>query len=118
MKRPFAVIGFTVFLTVAILFNSKTGVTAAALAVFAVALVVGLSVEKLRNGKVVPLCMASGAVACAVILATNLLYVRPLASFANGIYPLKAQITSEVEPKYGKFYCTAKTVSVNGAEFS
>lgn len=62
--------------------------------------------------------MASGAVACAVILATNLLYVRPLASYANGIYPLKAQITSEVEPKYGKFYCTAKTVSVNGAEFS
>lgn len=118
MKRPFAVIGFTVFLTVAILFNSKTGVTAAALAVFAVALVVGLSVEKLRNGKVVPLCMASGAVACAVILATNLLYVRPLASFANGIYPLKAQITSEVEPKYGKFYCTAKTVSVNGENFS
>lgn len=118
MKRPFAVIGFTVFLTVAILFNQKTGVTAAVLAVFAVALVVGLSVGKLRNGKVIPLSMASGIVACAVVLSTNLLYVRPLVSFVNGIYPLKAQITSEVEPKYGKFYCTAKTVSVNGAELS
>lgn len=39
MKRPFAVIGFTVFLTVAILFDRKTGVTVAALAVFTVALV-------------------------------------------------------------------------------
>ena len=118
MKRPFAVIGFTVFLTVAILFNQKTGVTAAALAVFTVALVGSLLIKVVREGRVIPLCMASGAVACAVILATNLLYVRPLASYANGIYPLKAQITSEVEPKYGKFYCTAKTVSVNGAEFS
>ncbi len=118
MKRPFAVIGFTVFLTVAILFNQKTGVTVAALAVFTVALVGSLLIKVVRDGRVIPLCMASGAVACAVILATNLLYVRPLASYANGIYPLKAQITSEVEPKYGKFYCTAKTVSVNGAEFS
>ncbi len=118
MKRPFAVIGFTVFLTVAILFDKKIGVTVGALIAFAVALVIGLLIKSAREGRVVPLCMASGVVACAVILATNLLYVRPFVSFANGVYPLKAQITSEVTPQYGKFYCTAKTVSINGAEVS
>ncbi len=118
MKRPFAVIGFTVFLTVAILFDKKTGVTVAALAAFTVALVIGLLVKSVREGRVVPLSMASGAVACAILLATNLLYVRPLASFANGIYPLKAQITSEVTPQYGKYYYTAKTVSINGENIS
>ena len=118
MKRPFAVIGFTVFLTVAILFDKKTGVTVGALVAFAVALVIGLLIKSVRDGRVMPLCMASGAVACAIILATNLLYVRPLVSLANGVYPLRAQITSEVTPQYGKYYCTAKTVSINGAEVS
>lgn len=118
MKRPFAVIGFTVFLTVAILFDKKTGVTAAAMAVLAVALVTALLIKPLREGRVVPLSMASGAVACAILIATNVLYVQPLASFANGIYPMKAQITSEVTPQYGKYYYTAKTVTINGEEFS
>ena len=70
MKRPFAVIGFTVFLTIAFLFDKKTGVTVTALAVFAVALVVALFSKKLRKAKVLPLCMASGAVACITLLAT------------------------------------------------
>lgn len=118
MKRPFAVIGFTVFLTVAILFDKKTGVTAAALAVFAVALVTALLIRPVREGGAVPLSMASGAVACAILIATNVLYVQPLASLANGIYLMKAQITSEVTPQYGKYYYNAKTVSVNGEELS
>ena len=48
MKRPFAVIGFTVFLTIAFLFDKETGVTAAVLAAFTVALVVALFSKKLR----------------------------------------------------------------------
>ena len=50
MKRPFAVIGFTVFLTIAFLFDKETGVTAAAFAAFTVALVVALFSKKLRHG--------------------------------------------------------------------
>ena len=57
MKRPFAVIGFTVFLTIAFLFDKETGVTAAVFAGFAVALVVALLSKKFRKAKTVPVCM-------------------------------------------------------------
>ena len=63
MKRPFAVIGFTVFLTIAFLFDKETGVTAAVLAGFAVALVIALFSKRLREEKVFPLFASSGAVA-------------------------------------------------------
>ena len=59
MKRPFAVIGFTMFFTIAFLFDKETGVTAAALAVFAVALVVALFSKKIKESKFMLLCPAS-----------------------------------------------------------
>ncbi len=118
MKRPFAVSGFTVFLTVAILFDKQTGVTATALAVFAVALVTALLIRPARKGRVLPFSMASGVVACAILLATNLLYVNPLLSYSNAIHRLKARITSEATLQYGKYYYMADAVSINGTEIS
>ena len=112
MKRPFAVIGFTVFLTIAFLFDKKTGVTVAALAAFAVALVIALFSKKLREAKAVPVCMASGAVACIILLATNLLLLEPLTSFAGKTHHMKARITSEAVLEYGKYYYNAKAITI------
>lgn len=112
MKRPFAVIGFTVFLTIAFLFDKKTGVTAAVLAVFAVALVVALFSKKLRKAKAVPVCMASGAVACIILIATNGFVLGPLTSFAGKVRYVKACVTSEAVLEYGKYYYSAKAVTI------
>ncbi|MBR2868151.1 MAG: ComEC/Rec2 family competence protein [Clostridia bacterium] len=116
MKRPFAVIGFTVFLTVAFLFDKKTGVTAVALAAFTVALVIALLLKKLRYAKTIPICMASGMVACVIVLASNGLFAAPVSSFAGKILPLKARIVSEAELQYGNYYYEAETVSIDGKE--
>ncbi len=116
MKRPFAVIGFTVFLTIAFLFDKETGVTAAVFSGFAVALVVALLSKKFRKAKTVPVCMASGAVACAILTATNVFLLAPLTSLAGKIGYLKAQITSEAALEYGKYYYNAKVVTVGDEE--
>ncbi len=114
MKRPFAVIGFTVFFTIAFLFDKETGVTAAALAAFTVALVVALFSKKIRENKILPLCSMSGAVACVLLIVTNTFILEPTLSYAGGEYLLKAQITDEVSVRYGKYYFDAKSVSIDG----
>lgn len=116
MKRPFAVIGFTVFLTIAFLFDKKTGVTAAVLAGFAVALVIALFSKSLREEKVFPLFASSGAAACIFLLAVNMLYFSPLASYDGTVHRLKARITDEAVIEYGKFYYDAKAVSLDGED--
>ncbi len=116
MKRPFAVIGFTVFFTIAFLFDKETGVTAAALAVFAVALVVALFSKKIRECKVMLLCPASGAVACVLLIVVHTFLFVPAAIYAGGEYRLKAQIKDEVSVKYGKYYFDATSVEIDGEE--
>lgn len=116
MKRPFAVIGFTVFFTIAFLFDKETGVTAAALAVFAVALVVALFSKKIRESKFMLLCPASGAVACVMLIVVNTFVFIPAAVYAGGEYRLKAQIKDEVSVKYGKYYFDATSVEIDGEE--
>ena len=114
MKRPFAVIGLTVFLTIAFLFDKETGVTAAVLAVFAVALVIALFTKGLRKEKILPLFALSGAAACIFLLAVNTFYYLPLASYDGSVHRLKARITDEAVIEYGNFYYDAQTVSVDG----
>ncbi len=114
MKRPFAVIGFTVFFTGAFLFDKETGVTAAALAVFAVALVVALFSKKIREAQIMPLCAASGAVTCVLLIVTNTFVLAPAVAYAGGEHHLKAQITDEVSIQYGKYYFDATSVTVDG----
>lgn len=116
MKRPFAVIGFTVFLSIAFLFDKKTGVTAAALAGFAVALVIALFSKSSREAKVFPLFASSGAVACIFLLMVNTLYYLPLISYDGSVHRLKARITDEAVMNYGKFYYDAQALSVDGED--
>lgn len=114
MKRPFAVIGFTVFFTGAFLFDKETGVTAAALAVFAVALVVALFSKKIRETKILPLCSVSGAVTCVLLIVANTFLVAPAVAYANSEHHLKAVITDEVSVRYGKYYFDAESISIDG----
>ncbi len=114
MKRPFAVIGFTVFFTIALLIDKETGVTVAVFAAYAAALVVTLLIRKVREQRVFPCAFASGAVACALLLATvNLLYL-PAVSLDGKTCDLTAILTSEPELAYGNYYYTAKVSAIDG----
>lgn len=116
MPRPFAVIGFTVFFTIAVLYDMKTGVTAAVLAAFTVALVVALFSEKARNAKIIPAIAASGVIACVLLLAAEMLVYQPALSYNGKSCEIKAVLTSECEERYGNYYCEAKALNIDGEE--
>lgn len=114
MSRPFAVIGFTVFLTAALLYNCETGVTAAALAAFAVALVVTLFIRKARVQRYLPCAFASGAVICALLLASNVYLYQPAVALNGSMHEIKATLISEPDLRYGNYYYTAKATEIDG----
>lgn len=116
MSRPFAVIGFTVFFTIALLYNTETGVTAAALAAYAAALVVTLFVGKARKQRIFPCAFASGAVACALLLSSINFSYLPVVAYDGKTCDVTAVLTSEPELEYGNYYYTAKATSVDGEE--
>lgn len=114
MPRPFAVIGFTVFFTIALLYNMETGVTAAALAVYAVALVVALFIGEARKQRVLPCAFASGALACVLLLANINFSYLPAAAYDGKTCEMTAVLTSEAELEYGNYYYTANATQIDG----
>ncbi len=116
MPRPFAVIGFTVFFTIAILYDVNTGVTAAVLAAFTVALVIALFSEKARNAKIIPAIAASGAIACVLLLTAEMYVYQPALSYDGKDCKIKAVLTSECEERYGNYYYEAECITVDGKE--
>lgn len=106
--------GFTVFLTAAFLFDSETGVMLAVLIGSAVALVIALFVERLREIRQIPVALASVSLTCLLLLAsTNFLYL-PLISYDGQALHMKARLTDNVEAEYGKFYYNAQSFEIGG----
>lgn len=117
MKRPFAVIGLTIFFVTAFLFEFETGVTVTAFAVFTVALVISLLFRAIRKHRFLPTFFVSGAVACILLFATvNFSYLPVLAYDGRMNCDFKAEIISLPEYRYGNCYYEARAVSVNGEE--
>lgn len=113
MSRPFAVIGFTVFFTIALLFKFPSGVTVSALIVFSVALVVALLNKSLRDNRVVPVSAASAILACVLLLTNiNFLYI-PAISHKGKTCDISAVLTSEPEFEYGNCYYIAKVTQID-----
>lgn len=116
MPRPFAVIGFTVFITAAMLYDMKTGVTVAVLAAFTVALVVTLFAKNTKSKKMLTCIFAVGAITCALLLGEEMFTYAPAVAFDGKECDTKAVLTSECEEKYGNYYYEAKALSLNGEE--
>ena len=117
MKRPFAVIGLTLFLVTAFFFDFETGVTATACAVFAAALVVSLLFRNIRKHGFLPAFFASGAVACVLLIgAVNFTYLPVLSYDGMMNCYIKAETTGFSEFRYGNCYLDSRVISVNGEE--
>lgn len=116
MSRPFAVIGFTAFLTAALLYNKETGVTAAVLAVYAAALVVALFNAKARSGRSLPCAFAAGAVTCALLISSNTFLYAPVTALNGTSHQMTAVLTSEPELEYGNCYYTARATQIDGKD--
>ena len=116
MPRPFAVIGFTVFFTIAILFNSDIGVTAGFIVVFAVALIVSLIIPSSRKQRVIPCALASAFLACILLVSENIICYQPAVDYAGKTCKISARLTDYPEFKYGNYYYDAETVEINGTD--
>lgn len=117
MVRPFAVIGFTLFFTIAFLFEFETGVTVVALAAFTAALVISLFIGKARKSGVLPAVFASGAVGCVLLLSTVYFTYLPVLEYDGATNcNITAEITSEPEIRYGNYYYESHVLYLNGED--
>lgn len=114
MPRPFAVIGFTVFFTIALLFNSGIGAIASMIGVFSVALAASLFIPEARRQRVLPCAFASGIVACILLISEVGFFYLPAVSFDGKTCHITAQLTDYPEFRYGNYYYDAETVVIDG----
>ncbi len=113
MSRPFAVIGFTVFFTIALLFKFDIGVTVAALAVFSVALISGFLIKSLRNNGTFICSVLSVVLSCLLLLGTNEFLYVPAVSYNGKTCNIIAELISEPEYEYGNCYYTARIKEID-----
>lgn len=115
MKRPFAVVGLTLFFVTAFFFDFETGVTASAFVMFAVSLVVSLFFRHIRKHGFLPLFFASCAVSCALLVGTaNFIYLPVIAYDGAMNCAVKAEIIDFPEFRYGNCYINSRVLSING----
>ncbi len=116
MSRPFAVIGFTVLFTIALLFKFDIGVTVAALAVFSVALILGLLIKSLRNNSTFICSVLSVILSCLLLLGTNEFLYVPAISYNGKTCNIIAELISEPEFEYGNCYYLARIKEIDCEE--
>ena len=116
MPRPFAVIGFTVFFTIALLYNSDTGAIAGVLLTFAAALVISLFITEARNQRVLPCAFASGILACILLIAEINFHYLPVVEYDGKTCSMTVQLTDYPEHRYGNYYFDAKALEIDGEE--
>lgn len=114
MIRPFAVIGFTAFFTIAVLFNYETGVTVFALAAYTAALVVSVFIKNIRKRRTFPCAFAAGALACALLLCADAFVYQPAMAYNDRTCAVSAVLTDNPELRYGNYYYEAKAMTVDG----
>ena len=114
MTRPFALIGFTVFFVLALLGNYGTGASVVLLCIFTAGLVISLLVKTIKQQRVIPVALASGAVACLMLICVNEFYYCPQISLADSVHQATIKITSESQAENGNYYYEAVTSSVDG----
>lgn len=114
MPRPFAVIGFTVFFTIALLYNSDAGAITGALVAFVIALVISLFITEARKQRVLPCALASGFLACVILLAELNFSYLPAMNYSGKTCNVSAELTDYPEYLYGNYYYDAKAVEIGG----
>lgn len=113
MPRPFAVIGYSVFFTLALLLRFSAR---AALVVFALAAALFLLCYLLKKLRITVLLTAllSVMAACALFLTAVVWRYEPARALEGRTVSFEGQLLSLPEMRYGKAYYTVRTNSVDG----
>lgn len=113
MSRPFAVIGITVFLVCAVLFDAPSKLLLFAFLGLVALLCVSVAIKSIRTRTAVPTALASAALACLMLIVANEISYYPALKLTGAEHNVKLLITGECEAKYGNFYYEAKTTEID-----
>ncbi|MDR1928277.1 MAG: competence protein ComEC family protein, partial [Oscillospiraceae bacterium] len=115
MTRPFAVIGFSMLLVLAVLFFLPEEALWAVLAFCAVGLTVCLLLPRGGEHKrVFCAAFASGLVACLLLMLQLSQVYLPSVSRTGEALALRAVVTGNVEARYGRYYYAIRITSIDG----
>jgi len=111
MSRPFAVTGFSMLFTLALLFFLPEEAVFFVLGLCAVGFVVSLL---LRQKGAVPAALASVGLACLLTLLQLANVYYPALQNTGENLEIRARVTSNADMAYGRYYYQAETIAVNG----
>lgn len=114
LPRPFAVIGFTMFIVLALLFDADTSAVPVCAVCFAAAFAVCILVKAIRIKRIFSLITAAGLAACLLLTFSNSLFYEPQLRLSGNTVSLRAVLTDEPELRYGNYYYSAESEEING----
>lgn len=117
MARPFTVIGFTMFFTLALVFELGQKAAVVILSAAAAAFVFSLFFESVRRDFVIPTACIAAAVAVLLSFAASSVPVEASERFCESAHTVKASVVSLEERRGERYYTQIKTSEIDGEEY-
>lgn len=117
MARPFTVIGFTMFFTLALVFELGQKAAVVILSAAAAAFIFSLFFRSVRRDFVVPTACIAAVVAVLLSFAAALVPNEASARFNDGVHTVKASVVSLEEHSGERYYTELKTSEIDGEEY-
>jgi len=114
MSRPFAVIGFTMLFTLALLFFLPEWAVYAVLVAAALGLCACLVMRRKDSSPVIPAAFASIVFACVLLLGQLAFGYYPALQNIGENLDVRARVVSNAEVRYNRHYYRLQTITVNG----
>lgn len=117
MARPFTVIGFTMFFTLALVFELGQKAAVVILSAAAAAFIFSLFFKSVRRDFVIPTACITAAVAVLLSFAAALVPDEASQHFNDGVHTVKASVVSLEEQSGERYYTELKTSEIDGEEY-
>lgn len=117
MARPFTVIGFTMFFTLALVFELGQKAAVVILSAAAAAFIFSLFFKSVRRDFVIPTACITAVVAVLLSFAAALVPDEASQRFNDGVHTVKASVVSLEEQSGERYYTELKTSEIDGEEY-
>lgn len=117
MARPFTVIGFTMFFTLALVFELGQKAAVVILSAAAAAFIFSLFFKSVRRDFVIPTACITAVVAVLLSFAAALVPNEASENFNDSVHTVKASVVSLEEQSGERYYTELKTSEIDGEEY-
>ena len=117
MARPFTVIGFTMFFTLALVFELGQKAAVVILSAAAAAFIFSLFFKSVRRDFVIPTACITAVVAVLLSFAAALVPNEASENFNDSVHTVKASVISLEEQSGERYYTELKTSEIDGEKY-